>query len=236
MYEQQEPPGRLFSPRDSLCPDAAFDVVAIAASAGGIQAIQHILAALPGDFPAAILVQLHLNPHYRSALPQVFQTASSLPVEWAAQHACLRPGAVTVAPPGQHVRVAPSGQLHLISWEQLGYHKPTADGLFASVASSFTARALGVVLTGYLSDGAQGARAIQRHGGRVLAQHPATAQVSEMPSAAIATGCVDFALSLPALAAALVSLVMVPGAAQLFAVPDGPAQQPYRAALRMWWA
>jgi two-component system chemotaxis response regulator CheB len=233
MYEREGPPGHQLSLR-GLCPDAAFDVVVIAASAGGIEAIKQILPALPGDFPAAILVQMHLNPRYHSVLPQVFQPTSRLPVDWAAEHTRLRPGTVTVAPPGQHVRVTPSGQLHLTSWEQLDYRKPTADGLLVSVAASFAARAIGVVLTGYLSDGARGVRAVQQRGGRVLVQHPATAQVPEMPSAAIATGCVDFALPLPALTAALISLVMVPGAAQLFAVPGGPADQPYRFALRMW--
>ena len=222
------------SPAGNLCPDTAFDVVAIAASAGGMRAIEEILASLPREFPSAILVQTHLNPRHQSALAEILQRSSRLPVAWAAQHARLQPGAVRVAPPGQHVRVAPSGLLSLTSWEQLGHRKPTADGLFASVAASFTGRAIGVVLTGYLSDGAQGVRAIQQHGGRVLVQQPASAEVPDMPLAALATGCVDFALPLPALAAALTTLVMIPGAAQFFAVPGAQADQPYRRALR-WW-
>jgi hypothetical protein len=70
--------------------------------------------------------------------------------------AVLRPGTVAVAPPGQHVRVTSSGTFCLTSWVELGYAKPRADGLFQSVAASFQARALGVVLTGFLDDGARG--------------------------------------------------------------------------------
>lgn len=223
-------------PNQLACSKSAFDVVAIAASAGGMQAISCILAALPHAFPAAILVQTHLSPHHDSVLADILQLQSRLPVRWAAPNHTIQPGTVTVSPPGQHVRVTPAGQFSLTSWELLEHRKPTADGLFASVATSFGERAVGVVLTGYLSDGARGVQAINAHGGRVLAQEPASAEVADMPSAAIATGCVDFVLPLRALAAALITLTMVPGAAQLFAVPTAHADQPYRHALQMWSA
>lgn len=91
-----------------------------------------------------------------------------------------------------------------------------------------------MVLTGFLSDGVQGARTIKQRGGRILVQDPSTAEVPDMPRAAIGTDCADFVLPLPALAAALMALVMVPGAAHFFAVPPPHIDQPYRDALRMW--
>jgi two-component system chemotaxis response regulator CheB len=224
------------SPDGRLCPNTPFDVVAIAASAGGLPAIRQILVALPPEFPVAILVQTHQSPEYPSILAEVLGWRSNLPVVWAAHQERLRAGCVTVAPPGQHVRVAPSGVLSLTSWKQMGRVKPHADGLFTSVASSFTTRAIGVVLTGFLSDGAQGARAVKQHGGRVLVQDPATAEAPDMPRATISSGCADFVLPLPALAAALTALVMVPGAAEFFAVRSSRTAQPYRDALRMWAA
>jgi two-component system chemotaxis response regulator CheB len=193
--------------------DHAFDVVAIAASAGGIQAIRAILAVLPAEFPTAILIQTHLNPTYPSRLADVLRPHSPLPVEWAVDGAALRQGTVTVAPQGQHVRVSPTGRLILISWADLGYTKPRADGLFESVAVSFQTRALGVVLTGYLDDGARGAQAIHAHGGRVLVQDPLSAEAPEMPNATVRTGCADFVLPLPVLSVALTALVMVRGMA-----------------------
>lgn len=219
-----------------LCPDGAFDVVVIAASAGGLQAMRAILMALPPEFPAAILVQTHLNPTYPSVLVDILRWHTSLPVDWAADGATLRPGTVTIAPQGQHVRVSPKGRLSLVSWAHLGYTKPRADGLFESVATSFQARALGVVLTGYLDDGARGARAIHEHGGRVLVQDPASAEAADMPNATMRTGCADFVLPLQALGAALTALVMVRGMAQFFAVPHTVRLQPYREALRIWGA
>jgi len=217
-----------------LCPDAPFDVVAIAASAGGLPAIRQILATLPREFPAAILVQTHLSPDYPSILAEVLGWRSNLPVVWAAHQERLRAGCVTVAPPGQHVRVTPSGEMRLRSWKQMGHVKPHADGLFTSVASSFTTRVIGVVLTGFLSDGARGVRAIKQCGGRVLVQDPSTAEATDMPCAAIRTGCADFVLALPALVAALTSLVMVRGAAEFFAVQTSHTAQPYRDAYVIW--
>jgi len=215
------------------CGDAAFDVVGIAASAGGIPAIRQILAALPHEFPAAIVVQMHMSPQSPSILADVLAYQSVLPVVWAEHGAPLRPSCVMVVPPGQHLRVGPTGIVALISWERLARIKPHANGLFQSLAVRFGPRVIGIVLTGYLQDGAEGARIIAQHGGRILVEDPATAEVPEMPCSTLATGCADFVLPLPALAAALTSLVMVTGAAQFFAVPTA-ATQPYRDALQRW--
>jgi two-component system chemotaxis response regulator CheB len=96
-----------------------------------------------------------------------------------------------------------------------------ADELFASAAAVYGARALAVVLTGRLRDGTAGVRAVKAAGGRVIAQDPEDAEQSAMPYNATATGCVDLVLDLPRIADALITLVTVPGGAELFGVRGG---------------
>jgi two-component system chemotaxis response regulator CheB len=96
------------------------------------------------------------------------------------------------------------------------------DGLLAGISGLAGAAAIAVVLTGLQRDGAVGVQEIKRRGGRVLVQDPATARGAGMPSAAIASGCVDFVLPLDRIGPALVALVMAPGGAAFFAVPTSP--------------
>jgi chemotaxis response regulator CheB len=98
-----------------------------------------------------------------------------------------------------------------------------ADPLMASAASAYGPAALGVVLSGRLSDGAAGLWKIKQAGGRALVQAPHTAEADSMPLAAMATGCYDFVLAPKHLGAALTALVAVPGAADLFGVRAHPA-------------
>jgi two-component system chemotaxis response regulator CheB len=101
-------------------------------------------------------------------------------------------------------------------------HLRGGDTLLTSLATAAGPRAIAVVLTGMLRDGALGVRAVKRHGGRVLVQDPATARAASMPASAIATGCVDFVLPLERISTALTALAMAPGGADLFTVPIAP--------------
>ena len=106
-----------------------------------------------------------------------------------------------------------------LSLSQVKPPRHCGDTLLSSLAPVLGPAAVAVVLTGMLDDGARVVRAVKRHGGRVFVQDPATAHAPGMPSAALATGCVDFALPLHRIAQALVSLAMAPGGAELLAVP-----------------
>jgi two-component system chemotaxis response regulator CheB len=198
-------------------PSAAFDVVVVAASLGGRQALEPVLGPLPGDFPAPIMVVQHLSPSAPNhLLPALLAPQTRLRVKQAEPGERLRGATVYVAPPGRHLLVVRDGVCECSDGPRISAARPAADLLFASAADTFGARTLGVLLSGRLHDGAAGAAAIRRAGGVVLAQDPATCRAPEMPCAAIRSGAAQLVLPPATIAAALVGLVAVPGVRELF--------------------
>ena len=181
-------------------------VVAIGASAGGLRALSLILAALPADFPAPLLVVQHLSPDFPSQLAHILGRHTLLHVKQAAQGDRLRPGWVYVAPPDRHLLACADGTLTLTTTPRVHHCGPSVDVLFTSVAASFGVRSVGVVLTGGDGDGAAGIEAIKEAWGVTVAQDLPTSQQPSMPRLAAATGAVDFVLPLTGIAAALVDL------------------------------
>jgi len=190
---------------------SAFDVVALAASAGGLTAISRILSALPADFPAAIVIVQHLEPRHRSLMANILSRRTLLQVKQAEEGDCLSPATVYIAPPNRHLLVNPDGTLSLSQSELVHFVRPSADLLFESVAANYRHCAIAVVLTGTGSDGAMGVQAIKKMGGTVISQDEESAEFFGMPGAAIQTGAVDFVLSLDEISSALVTLVMKGG-------------------------
>jgi len=188
--------------------NAAFDIVALAASAGGLAAIAKVLSNLPADFTAAIAVVQHLDPRHRSLMAEILSRRTVLRVKQAEQGDSLTPGIVYIAPPNRHLLVNCDGTLSLTQSELVNFLRPCADLLFESVAASYKDRAIAIVLSGTGSDGAMGVEAIHKMGGTVIAQDEKTAEFSGMPSAAIQTGKVDFILPLNEISSTLVALVM----------------------------
>lgn len=188
----------------------AFEIVAVASSAGGLAALTSLLSGLPASFPASVLLVQHLDPRHRSLLADMLNRSTELPVKMAESGDRLTGGFVFVAPPNYHLLVDPGGTLSLTQSELIHFLRPSADVLFESVASSFPGRAIAVVLSGTGSDGARGVKAIKKTGGTVIAQDQDTSEFFGMPSAAIATGSVDIVLPLALIASALVALVQPP--------------------------
>ncbi|MCL4299966.1 MAG: chemotaxis protein CheB [Anaerolineae bacterium] len=192
----------------SQLPPAAFDVVALASSAGGLRALSEILAVLPANFPAALAIVQHLDPRHRSLMAEILNRRTPLPVKEAEAGDCLQPGMIYIAPPNKHLLVNPDRTITLAQTELVHFVRPSADLLFESVAATYRERAIAVVLTGSGSDGSMGVQAIKKMGGTVIAQDEASAEFYGMPSAAIQTGQVDFILPLKEIASALITLVM----------------------------
>ena len=153
-------------------------IIAVGASAGGIDAIQRLMKELPEDIEAAICIVLHIPASSRSLLPQVIARQTRLPVCQAATGLRLRPGHVYVAPPDQHL-LARNGAAWLDRGPKENGVRPAVDPLFRSVAEGYGARGIAVVLSGSLSDGAAGAAAVAAAGGAVLVQAPVDAIVPQ---------------------------------------------------------
>ena len=189
-------------------PQPSFKVVALAASAGGLSALSEVLAALPVDFPAPIVLVQHLDPKHRSMMAEILGRRTKLKVRQAAEGDQIEPGGVWVAPPAHHLLVNGDGTLSLTRTELVHFVRPSADLLFESMAAGYRDRSIAVVLTGTGMDGEMGVRAVKTMGGIVIAQDQATSEYFGMPGVAIKTGCVDYILPLDKIAGTLIALVM----------------------------
>ena len=181
---------------------AAPCAVAIGASAGGVQALRTIITALPADLPAAVFIVLHLDPHGRSSLPTLLAASTRLRFRDVRDESVVESGTVYVAVPDRHLLVC-DGRVQLAVSAPVHYVRPSVDRLFKSIAMSWLAAAVGVVLTGTGLDGASGIAAIKHGGGCTIVQDPSDAEYPGMPLAAIATGAVDAVLPLAAIAPAV---------------------------------
>lgn len=179
-------------------------------SAGGIGALEVLFQGLPPDLDAAVLVVIHLTPQAPSVLAAILGRWSPLPVEQAGDGMPLEAGIVRVAPPDAHLLVDADEMLHLDQSELVHHVRPSADVLLLSLAQNHRGPCTAIVLSGTGIDGAAGAAAVKRAGGRVLAQDEATSQYFGMPGAAILAGGVDEVLPLDAIAPAVLQWAPTP--------------------------
>jgi two-component system chemotaxis response regulator CheB len=198
------------SPREeghAVSAGGRFKIVAITASAGGVEALSRVLSALPADFPTPIVVVQHLDAHHRSMFPEILRRRCAMRMKQAEEGDLLEPGSAFIAPPDEHLLVNGDGTLSLSHSDLVHLVRPSADLLFESVAASHEETAIGVVLTGTGSDGTMGVKAMDKMGGVVIVQDPETADFAGMPSAAVATGAADEILALGEIAPRLLELV-----------------------------
>ena len=186
---------------------AGFDIVALAASAGGLKALTEVLAALPAKFPTAIVVVQHLDPRHRSLMADILGRRTAIKVREAVNGERIQNGIAYIAPPDRHLLINTDGSISLTRTEMVHFLRPSADLLFESVAASFRERAIAVVLSGTGTDGSMGVKAIKKTGGTVIVQDMRSAEFTGMPEAAERTGTADFVLPLEEIAGALQTLV-----------------------------
>ena len=184
-----------------------FDVVVMAASAGGLNAITRILSELPGDFGVPVLIVQHLDPKHQSHLAEILSRRVRLRIKQAEHGEPLCARTVYIAPPDKHLLIGKDFLVELGSQAQVQFVRPSADLLFESAAEVYGGRTIAVVLTGTGHDGAQGVRLVRARGGVTIAQDQSTSEFFGMPGAAIGSGAIDYILPLDGIAAKLIALV-----------------------------
>ena len=188
-------------------PDQQPWLIAIAASAGGIQALKKLLAALPADLCAAVVVVQHRNPAIQSYLPEILRRTTEMAVVNAHDGARIEPGFIYIARPDLHLTVAPGGEFLHVDGTRVRGVLSSANPLLESAATVFQGRTIAVVLTGSGMDATDGVQTVRAHGGVVIAQDPSTADYVGMPAAAIKSGAVDYVLPIDSIAPTLAAIV-----------------------------
>jgi two-component system, chemotaxis family, CheB/CheR fusion protein len=184
-------------------PPSKLPIVAIGASAGGLEALQAFFSGVPADSGIGFVVVTHTRPERKSLLPELLAQVTSIPVVASDERTRVAPDKVIIA----------KDSLLGISGGMLDYAPPSGasetshhpiDHLFRALASDQREHAIGIILSGSGSDGSLGVKAIKAAGGMVMVQDPATAKHAGMPDSALATGLADYVLPPQELPAALV--------------------------------
>lgn len=186
--------------------EACLPVVGIGSSAGGLEALEAFLNAIPSECGAALVVISHQSPDHVSLLSELLGKCTSMPVKPATDGTCMQPNHVYVGPPGKHVGIVNS-TLHLAP-APIGEMPPLPiDFFFSSLAQDKGDYAICIVLSGTGSDGTCGLMAIKEASGMAMVQDPESAQYAGMPSSAIASGMADFVLPPAAMPAQLIAYI-----------------------------
>lgn len=180
-------------------------MIAIGASAGGVEALKEIVRGLPPDLPASILIVSHLSPHYPTYLPKILSNAGALPVTHPHNGEQIKSGHVYLAPPDHHM-VVRHGRLYLRQGPKENFARPAIDPLFRSAALAYGSQLVGIILTGAQNDGTSGLWAIKECGGMTIVQDPEDAYFPNMPQSALDKVKVDYCLPVTEIAPVLVRL------------------------------
>jgi two-component system, chemotaxis family, protein-glutamate methylesterase/glutaminase len=182
-------------------------LIAIGASTGGTEALKEVLTRLPATTPGIVVTQ-HIPPVFSRAFAARLNELCAIEVREAANGDVVKPGRALVAPGNFHmlVRKSPEGyRVQVTDGPQVCYQRPSADVMFSSIAGAAGNHAVGVILTGMGSDGAQGLLKMKRAGAKTIAQDEASCVIFGMPKEAIKLGGVDRIVSLSNIAAAILT-------------------------------
>jgi two-component system, chemotaxis family, protein-glutamate methylesterase/glutaminase len=185
------------------------DVLAVGTSAGGVEALLFLAKNFRRDFSASVLVTIHLPSHSRSTLDELLSRSGPLPASFATDGVRLRKGHIYIAPPDRHLMLD-GDRISLGFGPRENNARPAIDPMLRSTAVCCGARAVGVVLTGTLGDGASGLWAIHQCGGITVVQDPHDAAFPEMPLTALNRSKPDHIVRLAEMPALLHSLAHEP--------------------------
>lgn len=181
------------------------DIIVVGASAGGIDALRVLTAALPADLTASLFIVVHTSPDAPRLLADILNRSGRLLAAYATDNERIENGRIYVAPPDHHLLIEPN-RVRVTHGPKENRFRPAVDPLFRSAAQTYGPRVVGVVLTGYLDDGAAGLWTVKRLGGTAVVQDPTDAMVPTMPLNALTHVNVDYCLPLDRIAPLLVQL------------------------------
>ncbi|WP_300754718.1 chemotaxis protein CheB [Janthinobacterium sp.] len=185
-------------------------LIVIGASAGGLEALSSIFAALPGNLAAAVVVVSHVGMR-KSMLSDILARTSALPVRLAEDREPLSAGCILLAPPNRHVLLRAAARritIELNLGPREHHTRPAIDPLFRSAAAVLGPQVVGVILSGYLDDGTAGLQAIKACGGKTVVQDPADALARSMPQSALDHVAVDWCLPADKIGPLLLALAL----------------------------
>lgn len=185
------------------------DIIVVGGSAGSVDVLRQLCAGLPKDLPASIFVVVHVGMQTGDLLPSILTEAGPLPALMAQDGDRFERGRIYVAPSDRHLMLG-NGIIRLGSGPRENLSRPAIDPLFRSAALNYGPHVIGVVLSGYLNDGASGLVAVKRCGGLTVVQAPSDASVSEMPLQALESCDVDHKATAAEMAGVLTRLVQEP--------------------------
>jgi len=189
------------------------DILTIGTSAGGVEALLFLAGKMPRGLDAAIFITIHLSSQYRSDLDTILTRAGPLPVGFATDGEPIEKGRIYLAPPARHLLIE-RDRVALGVGPRENNSRPSIDPMMRSAAVCCGARAIGVVLTGALGDGAAGLWALKRCGGIAVVQDPEDAAFAEMPQTALRRSNADRVVPLAEMPALFQQLVKHPAAPQ----------------------
>jgi two-component system chemotaxis response regulator CheB len=181
-------PGAIESVHDVLA------VVAIGASAGGPKALERVLSKIPDHLPAGFVVSQHMPNGFTKVLAQRLDAMSNVRVREAESEDVLQPSDVLITPGGFNMEVVTGGKVHLQKAEQTP--SPSIDVMMNSAADAYGSKTIGILLTGMLTDGVLGMKAIKNHGGITIVQDEVSSAVYGMPKAALEAGAADYSVNI----------------------------------------
>lgn len=192
-------------------------IIAIGASAGGVETLVQLVQCLPADLDAAIFIVVHFPARATSVLPSILNRVKTLPAQHAIDGMSIESQQIYIAQPDYHLLIE-RGRIRLSHGARENGHRPAIDALFRSAAYTYGRRVIGVILTGTLDDGAAGLLTIKARGGYTIVQDPEEALFSGMPLSAIQAVEVDAILPVQNIADRLCELVKLP-------IPDPPLKK-----------
>jgi len=185
-------------------------IIGIGTSTGGPHALAEILPRLPANLPVPVVLVQHMPPIFTASLAEAMAAKCAIKVVQADHGMSLQPGTVYIAPGGKHLRVVDDGsaskRIELTLDPPEHFCRPAVDYMFRSLATTFRAQAVGVILTGMGQDGAQGLLAMRQAGATTLGQDAATCTVYGMPREAYQIGAVEVQLPLDRIAERITKL------------------------------